>query len=157
MNLKKITRVNKLVVHTSATPPSMDIGVREIDQWHRKRGWLKVGYHFVIRRDGTVEIGRKRDEMGAHVSGHNSDSLGICLIGGVDAKGKPENNYTAEQMASLKLVLAGLKFIHPHARICGHRDLSPDKNGDGVITPNEWLKDCPCFDVEPWAKSVGLI
>jgi N-acetylmuramoyl-L-alanine amidase len=158
MNLKKLEGVDHLVVHCAATPPTHDWGVREIDAMHRKQGWLMIGYHFVIRRNGYIEIGRPRDRQGAHVghNGHNRTSLGICLIGGTDANGKAENNFTTEQFASLKLLLAGLQSMHPDAQIVGHRDLSPDLNGDGVITSNEWIKECPSFDVIPWAKSVGL-
>lgn len=145
--------VKYLVVHCSATRPTQDIGVKEIDSWHRKQGWLKVGYHFVIRRDGTVENGRELNEVGSHVAGHNSRSIGICLVGGVDAKLKPEDNFTPEQKAALAGVLDGLIGRFPGAEVLGHRDLSPDKNGDGTISPDEWLKACPSFDVRSWWSS----
>lgn len=136
--------VKYLAVHCSATPPSMDIGANEIDRWHRARGFLKIGYHFVVRRDGTVEFGRPTNEVGAHIEDFNSESIGICLIGGVDASKlqKPENNFTPAQMESLRLLLLSLVKLYPDAVIQGHRDFP------GVT------KACPSFDVKAWAKKV---
>ena len=147
--------IRYLVVHCAATPPSRDIGVAEIRVMHKQRGFNDVGYHYVLRRDGRVEKGRADTVAGAHVQGVNSVSLGICLVGGVDAKGQPENNYTSAQFAALQSLLTKLQGQHPVAEILGHRDLSPDKNGDGKISPNEWLKACPCFDVRAWLKAEG--
>lgn len=126
-----------LVVHCAATKPTMNIGLREIRQWHRERGWLDIGYHFVIRRDGTVEQGRPQDVIGAHVEGHNYESLGICMAGGIDATGKPENNFTPAQFESLRTLLDKLQGDYPSARIVGHRDLDN-------------RKACPSFDVASW-------
>lgn len=151
-----IKAVRYLVVHCAATPPSRDIGVREIRAMHKQRGFADVGYHYVIRRDGRVEKGRADNVVGAHVSGFNSISLGICLVGGVDAKGKPEENFTPLQYQALEGLLITLGRSHPSAQILGHRDLSPDANGDGKITPNEWLKACPCFDVRAWLNTRGI-
>ncbi|WP_343698871.1 N-acetylmuramoyl-L-alanine amidase [Caulobacter sp.] len=151
-----IKQVDFLVVHCSATPASRDIGRAEIDVMHRQRGFRMIGYHYVIRRDGRVEKGRPETEPGAHVEGYNSRSLGICLVGGVKTDGKtPEDNFTPEQFAALRHMLANLKHAYPKAEILGHRDLSPDKNRDGKITPNEWLKSCPCFDVRAWLSSAA--
>lgn len=103
-----------------------------------------IGYHYVIRRSGLVEVGRQLNEVGAHCRGHNTDSIGICLVG-VD-------RYTAEQWKSLEQLTRHLqnKLVPSIRYIVGHRDLSPDRNRDGVITPNEWLKKCPGFDVGEW-------
>jgi len=83
--------IDTVIVHCSATKPSMDIGVDVIRQWHMNKGWSDIGYHYVIRRNGAVELGRDLDkdgdvdeEIGAHAYGHNATSIGICLIGGVD-------------------------------------------------------------------------
>lgn len=127
-----------IVIHCAATKPSMDIGVKDIDKWHRQRGWRKVGYHYVIKRDGEVEIGRELDEVGAHAKGFNSNSVGICLVGGLSEDGKPENNYTDEQWIALRETVNQLKLPYPEAEVLGHRDL-PDVN-----------KECPCFDVREW-------
>lgn len=147
---KNRQRTDFIVVHCSATNATMDIGVSEITRWHIQRGFDTVGYHYVIRRNGTLETGRPENVIGAHVKGHNANSIGICLAGGVNAQNKPENNFTAEQIATLKLLLNQLRERYPAARILGHRDLSPDKNGDGKITPNEYIKACPSFDVGQW-------
>lgn len=139
------TNIRYLVVHCSASPASLDVGVKEIDKWHRARGFLKIGYHFVIRRDGTIEKGRKENEVGAHVEGHNTGSLGICLVGGVKADGKTsECNFTRHQYESLKKLLLELSNRHPNALALGHRDF-----------PNVH-KDCPCFDVRGWAQREQL-
>lgn len=129
-----------IVVHCAATKPTMDIGLREIRQWHRQQGWLDVGYHFIIRRDGTVEKGRDVDVVGSHVKGYNSESLGICMAGGIDAKGKPENNFTPEQFASLSGLLFTLKEQFPEASTVGHHELDPGKA-------------CPSFNVQDWLKT----
>lgn len=133
-----------LVVHTSATPPTMDIGAAEIRQWHKAKGWADIGYHFVIRRNGAVELGRPENQIGSHVAGRNSNSLGICMVGGVDARQRPANNYTAEQWASLQTLLMRLTGKYPGARIIGHRDFP------GVA------KACPCFDAIKWAQDLQL-
>ncbi len=136
--------VDYIAVHCAATGPNMDIGVAEIREWHKERGWSDVGYHFIIRRDGTLEFGRELDEPGAHVRGFNYSSLGVCMIGGVDSKGVPENNFTDEQFSSLESLLTALKVLYPLAKVRGHRDFP------GVT------KQCPCFDVETWLQSVRL-
>lgn len=130
--------VKQLVVHCSATQPLAKLGAKDIDRWHRERGFLKIGYHFVIKTDGTIETGRPITEAGAHVAGHNSTSIGICMIGGVNKQGKSENNFTLEQFASLATLLTDLLKKFPKAEIKGHRDFPEVK------------KDCPCFDVKKW-------
>jgi len=144
------TATDLLVVHCSATRPTQDIAVRDITQWHIQRGFDTVGYHYVIRRNGEVERGRPENAVGAHVRGHNVNSIGICLAGGVDNAGKPANNFTAAQFVALHQLLDELRKRYPEARVLGHRDLSPDRNGDGVISPNEFIKACPSFDVATW-------
>jgi N-acetylmuramoyl-L-alanine amidase len=140
-----------IAVHCSATPPSMpNIGAVEIDKMHRQRSFACIGYHYVIKRDGTIERGRPINTQGAHIEGYNSVSLGICLIGGVDDKNRPVNNYTPEQFIALKELILTLQQTRPFALVLGHRDFSPDKNHDGVISPNEYMKACPCFDVREW-------
>lgn len=137
-------KINWLVIHTAATRPSMDIGVKEIRQWHKAKGWSDIGYHYVIRRDGKIEKGRPESRVGAHVAGHNSDSIGICLVGGVNENLVPENNYTDAQWKSLENLLHKLAQKYPEANVRGHRDF-----------PNVH-KACPCFDAEPWAASKGF-
>lgn len=136
-NLNK-DAVRFIVVHCSATPPEMDIGVDTIREWHKKKGWSDVGYHHVIRRSGLVEVGRAIDFQGAHVSGHNHEAIGVCLIGGVDKAMRVDANFTLEQYASLESVLHALLSQFPGAAVRGHRDF-PNVN-----------KACPSFDVRAW-------
>jgi N-acetylmuramoyl-L-alanine amidase len=132
------TNTDYIVVHCAATPPQMDIGKLEIEQWHKAKGFLSIGYHLVIRRDGTVEKGRGINEIGAHVVGYNHKSVGVCLVGGMDRTNTtPEDNFTSEQWAALYLVLKELHEQFPAAVIVGHRDLNPGKA-------------CPSFDVSQY-------
>lgn len=130
--------INLIVVHCSATPPSMDIGVNEITEWHiNGNGWSDIGYHNVIRRDGTLEHGRDLAIAGAHAKGYNSYSIGVCLIGGVDENNEPENNFTDEQFKTLRGYIDTMIDVF-NADVLGHRDL-PNVN-----------KACPSFDVKEW-------
>lgn len=129
-------KIEEIIVHCSATPPSMRIGAEEIRQWHLERNWNDIGYHFVIRRDGSLENGRPIEETGAHAKGHNTGSVGVCLVGGVDENGKPDANFTLSQYIRLVEVINFLKAEYPDiTKVSGHRDYSP-------------LKACPCFDIK---------
>jgi hypothetical protein len=133
-----------IFVHCSATKASMDIGVREISQWHREQGWLAIGYHFVIRRDGTIEKGRPVDVVGSHVKNWNSKSVGVCLVGGIDDSGRYEANFTPAQMESLDHLLWELKTtLYPYAEIKAHHDVS--------------AKGCPSFNLSHWLKTGELV
>jgi N-acetylmuramoyl-L-alanine amidase len=116
----------------------MDIGVDEIRQWHKAKKWDDVGYHYVIRRDGVVQAGRSLDFQGAHVQGHNHESIGLCLVGGINPAGVPDANFTAAQYASLESLVKLLLPRYPGAVVRGHRDFP------GVT------KACPSFDVPAW-------
>lgn len=113
------------VLHCADTPAHMDIGVKEIAEWHKKRGFLTVGYHWVIRRDGTLEKGRDELEQGAHVEGFNRNSLGVCLVGG---RG-PDPLFTDAQLATLDNLYLGILArwgLGPN-RWKGHTELNPHK------------------------------
>ena len=99
--MQKRSETEKIIIHCSATRPSQDIGSNDIDRWHREKGWLKIGYHLVITRDGTLELGRDLDEVGAHAYGHNANSVGVCMVGGIDEDGQPDDNFTSEQWNTL--------------------------------------------------------
>lgn len=139
-----------VVWHCSATPPSQDIGSAQIDIMHKARGWDGIGYHLVICRDGTVEMGEDLKKVGAHAKGHNSTSAAVVMVGGVDENNKAENNFTAEQWVAAKHVYEFLVLLYPSASHVGHRDLSPDTDNDGRIQRHEFMKDCPCFSVVEW-------
>ncbi len=133
-----------VVIHCSATPPDLDIGRDEIDVWHRARGWNGVGYHFVIRRDGELEYGRQPTKKGAHAgAAYNNRSLGLCMIGGVNADGKPESNFTAAQWSTLLGMIDALKLVWPDAKVIGHNEVS--------------AKACPSFDVQAWLSTPPML
>lgn len=159
-------QIKKIVIHCSATANGKPLtnfkdihAPQRIDQMHAERGFKRseehrqrfnshlksIGYHFILDVYGAIETGRSPNEMGAHVKGHNQDSLGICLVG--------TDKFTKSQWQGLKNLILELKKTYPHAEIIGHRDLSPDLDGDGIIEPHEWVKLCPCFEVKTWLES----
>lgn len=144
-----------IVVHCTASAFGRDMSAKDVDREHRQRGFSAIGYNRLIRLDGTVEQGRPDDAIGAHVSGYNSIAIGISYVGGLDAKGKAKDTRTDAQKAAMAKLIAELVKKYPGAIVLGHRDLSPDKNHDGQITPDEWIKECPCFDAAKWWASVG--
>lgn len=102
-------KINKIILHCSATPEGKDYTVEQIDRWHKQRGFKKIGYHYVIYRDGSIKKGRDETEIGAHTTGQNSDSIGICYIGGMDKDNiKPKDTRTTEQIDSLFLLCYNL-------------------------------------------------
>lgn len=163
--------INQIVIHCSASVNgdslfrgSLKAGnlvtpVQAIDSWHKARGFKRsdefrkrqnqnltsIGYHYVIYTNGTIVTGRHLDEVGAHVQGNNTNSIGVCLVG--------TDQFTNAQWAALTLLVKSFASMYPKARVLGHRDYSPDLNGDGQVTRNEWLKICPGFDVAAWLKS----
>jgi len=138
MELRKKTEM--IVVHCAATKPSMDIGRPEIRKWHvEDNGWDDVGYHYIIKRDGIVEVGRPEAFQGAHAPAVNSKSIAICLVGGMAEDGGAENNFTLEQFLSLKDLIKKLKMTNPNIiEIVGHCDVQDNK-------PN-----CPGFNLKEW-------
>lgn len=126
-------QIKEIIVHCSATPEGKDYTVADITRWHRQRGYRTIGYHYVIYRDGSINVGRPIAEVGAHCSGHNSHSLGICYIGGLASDGRTaKDTRTPEQRTALRSLLHRLRANFPHARIHGHRDFA--------------AKACPSFD-----------
>jgi N-acetyl-anhydromuramyl-L-alanine amidase AmpD len=161
-------QINLIVIHCSASPdrdslfrnalghPEFRTPVDVIDGWHRERGFRRdaeavkrfnsrltsIGYHYVIYRNGAIATGRSEDEVGAHVKRYNRGSLGVCLVG--------TSEFTPEQWFALKELIDALHKKYPNAIVLGHRDLSPDRDGNGEIDPGEWTKTCPGFDVALW-------
>lgn len=136
VQIKKSTRkITEIFVHCSATPEGKDFTTKDIKAWHLQRGFTDIGYHYVIYRDGSINLGRDVNKVGAHVTGHNSYSIGICYIGGMDSANKnPKDTRTDEQKKSLLKLLKGLRKLYPVAKIYGHRDFAN--------------KACPSFDAK---------
>lgn len=120
----------------------------------RRKGWTNPGYHYVVATDGIVHQMLDEAKVSNGVKGWNTQLINVAYIGGIDSAGKPEDNRTAEQKKSLRLLLKMLKKQYPKAVIQGHRDFSPDLNHDGKITQNEWIKACPCFDAKEEYKDL---
>ena len=160
--LKKSKRkITHLVIHCTADRDGQNKTVADIRASHLERGFTDIGYHYVIYRDGSVHIGRDVDKSGAHVANHNSYTIGIVYVGGLENKPgtpyqelPPKDTRTLAQKASLMSLLMDLRKIYPSAIICGHRDFSPDKNGNGLVEPDEWIKSCPSFDAKSEYKSI---
>ena len=128
--------INKIVVHCSATREGQDVSTETIRGWHvNDRGWSDIGYHYVIELDGRLVVGRDVSIAGAHTRGHNSDSIGICYVGGVESDGvTPKDTRTESQKLSLLNLITVLKSMYPDAIVYGHRDFS--------------TKACPSFDAK---------
>lgn len=140
--------MDTIVIHCSATKEGKDYSAADIKKWHLQRGFKDVGYHFVIKLDGTIEIGRPLNKIGAHVTNHNTGNIGICYIGGLSNNNKAKDTRTDKQKESLNNLITFLKTFIPIKEIKGHRDYSKDLNNNGIIEPNEYMKECPCFDVK---------
>lgn len=132
---KPRTQTAYAVLHCSATKPDMDIGASDIRRWHIERGWIDIGYHYVIRLDGSLEYGRPQDVVGSHCKGVNWKSIGICLVGGLDSEGNPANTYNEAQLKTLRGIVRYLKAFYPSIEIKAHREFNDSK-------------DCPCATVE---------
>ena len=139
--------INLIVVHRSATRADRDFTENDLEVCHRHRGFNGAGYHFYIRKNGDIKNTRPLEKPGAHALGYNAHSIGICYEGGLDVRYRPADTRTEWQKHSLRVLIRTLLMDYPGCRVCGHRDLSPDRNGDGRISPEEWVKECPCFEV----------
>ena len=136
--------ITHIVVHYSATYSDQNITAADIDKMHKQRGFDRIGYHYFIRRDGTIEQGRKENELGAHVGGQNTGKIGICWAGGLErATGVNVgvDNRTPAQTASLIALIKDLLTRYPKAQVIGHKDLAATQ--------------CPGFDVRSWWKQVN--
>lgn len=139
--------INLIVVHCSATRADRDFTENDLEVCHRHRGFNGAGYHFYIRKNGDIKNTRPLEKPGAHALGYNAHSIGICYEGGLDVRYRPADTRTEWQKHSLRVLIRTLLMDYPGCRVCGQRDLSPDRNGDGRISPEEWVKECPCFEV----------
>lgn len=139
-------KIDLIVVHCSATREDRTLTEQELELCHRRRGFDGTGYHFFVRKNGDIKTTRPIEKVGAHAKGYNAHSIGICYEGGLDGNGRPKDTRTEWQKHSLRVLVKVLLKDYPGSRVCGHRDLSPDLNGNGEIEPEEWVKQCPCFE-----------
>ncbi|MEG0559997.1 MAG: N-acetylmuramoyl-L-alanine amidase [Muribaculaceae bacterium] len=134
-------KIDKIIVHCSATPEGRNVTTADIKQWHIERGFNDIGYHYVIYLDGSVHRGRAESIVGAHCSGQNATSIGVCYVGGVAKDGKTaKDTRTATQKAALVELLESLVVRYPNATIHGHREYA--------------AKACPCFDAAKEYKNI---
>lgn len=127
-------KINKIIVHSTATPEGRDVSLEEVRQWHTKeRGWSDIGYHFLVLLDGSVEEGRPLERTGAHTKGHNWDSIGIAYVGGLDSEMNAKDTRNDKQKDSLVDLLCQLKDAYGGI-IYGHNNYS--------------TKACPSFDAK---------
>ena len=140
----KMRKITHIIIHCTATRADRSFSVQSLEASHKARGFLTIGYHYYITRDGQVHPCRPESMIGAHAQHHNAHSIGICYEGGLDARGLPADTRTDAQKRSMAALLRSLRLDYPDASIIGHRDLPGVK------------KACPCFDVKAWLPSIGL-
>ena len=127
-------KIKRVILHCSATNEGDDVTAAMIKRWHRDRGWSDIGYHYIVRLDGTVESGRPISKSGSHVRGHNRDSIGICYIGGLDQRGRPKNTMTQQQRRSIEALCRSLcTALNQSLTLHGHSEFS--------------AKACPSFEI----------
>lgn len=144
IDLKKSKRnITHIVIHCTATPEGRFHNAKDIDSWHKKLGWSKIGYNYVILLDGSIEIGRDIDEVPSHVKGYNKNTIGIVYVGGIDKNSfQPKDTRTLQQKNAMESLLKNLRKLYPKAEILGHRDFPNVK------------KACPCFDAKKEYKYI---
>lgn len=133
-------QINEIIVHCTATKEGQNFKVDDINRWHKQRGWNMIGYHYVVYLDGTIHQGRSEDQIGAHCLKHNTNSIGVVYVGGLDANGKPKDTRTEAQKQGLRKLLTELKRKYPKATIHSHKDFAP--------------KACPSFDATKEYKEI---
>ncbi len=126
-------KIDKIILHCTATPKGREVTVADVTAWHKERGFRTIGYHYLVYLDGTVVRGRREEEIGAHCLGQNAGSIGVCYVGGLDSRGKPKDTRTAAQRVALRNLVEGLQRRYPHATLHGHNEFA--------------AKACPCFKI----------
>jgi N-acetylmuramoyl-L-alanine amidase len=134
-------QVKKIILHCTATVEGQEFDITDVDRWHKKRGWKSVGYHYLIKQDGTLQVGRSLDEVGSHAKGENSDSIGIVYVGGLDANKEPKDTMTAYQELTLMELIFSLRTVFHWMPVHGHNEYSN--------------KACPSFDVQEKYKFIN--
>lgn len=126
-------RINKIILHCTATKAGVKVTAADVDRWHKQQGWAGIGYHFLILLDGTIEKGRPIEKVGAHCTGQNANSIGVCYVGGLDAKGRAMDTRTPKQIDAMRELVQDLQRTFG-CEVYGHNEFSN--------------KACPCFNVQ---------
>ena len=134
-------QVKKIILHCTATVEGQEFDITDVDRWHKKRGWKSVGYHYLIKQDGTLQVGRSLDEVVSHAKGENSDSIGIVYVGGLDANKEPKDTMTVYQELTLMELIFSLRTVFHWMPVHGHNEYSN--------------KACPSFDVQEKYKFIN--
>ena len=137
-------RIKRIFIHCTASRQTAT--VQDIEREFKRRGWERPGYHFILDADGKIHQLLDTEKVSNGVYGYNQTAINIAYIGGIDENGKGIDNRTHAQKQSLIRLLLALRKKYPDAEILGHRDISPDTNGNGIVDPLERIKECPCFD-----------
>ena len=132
--------IDKIIIHCTATSAGRTVTVKDVDAWHRQRGFQGIGYHYLIGLNGETWNGRPIEVIGAHTLGQNARSIGVCYVGGMDLSDKPADTRTLAQKNALVTLLKSLKAQFPKATIHGHREFA--------------AKACPCFDAKTEYKDL---
>lgn len=145
-------KIKRIFVHCTAS--NQNTTVEDLMREFKNRGWKNPGYGYVVLADGTIHQLLDDDKVSNGVKGYNSTAINVAYIGGIDTEGKAIDNRTGPQKKALRKLLKLLKSRYPEAEILGHRDISPDTNGNGVVDPWERIKECPCFDAKEEYKDL---
>ena len=145
-------KIERIFVHCTAS--NQDATVDDIKAEFKAKGWKNSGYHYLIDKLGTVHVLLEESKVSNGVKGYNQTSINVAYIGGIDSNGKGIDNRTEAQKKSLINLLMSLVTKYPDAEILGHRDVSPDKNGNGIVDPWERIKECPGFDAKEEYKNL---
>lgn len=136
--------IERIFIHCTAG--NQNATVEDLMREFKAKGWRNPGYGYLILANGAIHQLLPDSEISNGVQGYNSTAINVAYTGGIDRNGKAVDNRTEEQKKSLISLLKSLRERYPKAKIMGHRDISPDKNGNGIIDPWERIKECPCFD-----------
>ena len=139
-------KIERIFVHCTAGNQKQTVA--DLKKEFKDKGWKNPGYHYVVLADGSIEPMLSEEQVSNGVKGYNSTSVNVAYTGGIDSRGKSTDNRTEAQKESLRKILSELKKRYPQAIILGHRDISPDRNKNGIVDPWERIKDCPCFDAK---------
>ena len=129
-------KINKIVIHCTATPEGREHNVADIRRWHLKRGFSDIGYHYLIHINGKIEVGRPLHRIGAHTSGENTGSIGVCYVGGMtkDMKKAKDTRTQAQKDSLVKLLHELIYKYNKDMTIHGHNEFAN--------------KACPSFNVQ---------